>query len=100
MAYDDIEKERLILRDELAIQRTTLAEERTYLAYIRTGMSLMLGGFFFIGYFKEGVFAYLGYATVAVSLVFLAYGFYNHKKSMALINRITLGIFSPGKKRD
>jgi putative membrane protein len=99
MAYENAKKEELILRDELAIQRTKLAEERTYLAYIRTGMSLILGGLFFVGYFEHGsVFSYVGYVTVAVSLVFLAYGFYNHKKSMALIDRITLGIFSFRKK--
>jgi putative membrane protein len=101
MAYEKTGKGGLVLRDELAIQRTVLAEERTYLAYIRTGMSLILGGFFFIGYFEHGsIFSYVGYATVAISLVFIAYGFYNHKKSMALIKRITLGIFGPERKAD
>jgi putative membrane protein len=86
------------LRDELAIERTKLAEERTYLAYIRTGMSLMLGGCFFIGYFKEGPFSYVGYATVVIAAVFLAYGFYNHDKSMRLIERMTFGIIRSSRK--
>jgi len=98
MAYEEITKEALILRDELAIERTKLAEERTYLAYIRTGMSLMLGGFFFIGYFKEGLFSSVGYLTILIAVIFLAYGFYNHKKSMELINKITHGVFSFKKK--
>ncbi|MEW6722889.1 MAG: DUF202 domain-containing protein [Candidatus Micrarchaeota archaeon] len=99
MAYDNNHKSELILRDELAIERTKLAEERTYLAYIRTGMSLLLGGLFFVGYFPhESVFSYAGYTTVAVSLAFLAYGFYNHKKSMELIDRMTLGIFTFRRK--
>jgi len=92
MAYEKKKADELILRDELAIERTKLAEERTYLAYIRTGMSMILAGFFFMGYFTEGNFHYLGYATVAVSLVFLAYGFYNHKKSMRLIEKASLGM--------
>lgn len=98
MAYGKSEGKGLTLRDELAIERTMLAEERTYLAYIRTGLSMILGGFFFIGYFTEGPFHYIGYATVAVSLVFLAYGFYNHRKSMSLIDKLTLGVFSFCKK--
>ncbi|MFH0885112.1 MAG: DUF202 domain-containing protein [Candidatus Micrarchaeota archaeon] len=98
MPYEKQTSGELILRDELAIERTKLAEERTYLAYIRTGMSMILGGLFFIGYFTEGPFHYVGYATVAVSLVFLAYGFYNHRKSMELIDKITLGIISFRKK--
>ncbi|MFH0737321.1 MAG: DUF202 domain-containing protein [Candidatus Micrarchaeota archaeon] len=92
MAYEKVEKPELILRDELAIERTKLAEERTYLAYIRTGMSMILGGMFFIGYFTEGLFHYVGYATVLVSLVFIAYGFINHKKSMALMEKLTFGM--------
>lgn len=98
MAYEKVGKEDLILRDELAIQRTKLSEERTYLAYIRTGMSMILGGIFFLGYFPAGPFHYVGYATVAISIIFLGYGFYNHKKSMDLIDRMTLGIFSFRKK--
>lgn len=100
MAYENQAKKELILRDELAIERTKLAEERTYLAYIRTGMSMILGGFFFLGYFPEGPFHYVGYATVAVSAFFIVYGFYNHKKSMDMIERITLGIFSFKKKEN
>lgn len=86
------------LRDELAIERTKLAEERTCLAYLRTGMSMILGGIFFIGYFTEGPFSAVGYATVALSLVFLAYGFYKHRKAMALIDRVTLGMLNLRKK--
>lgn len=97
MAYEGIGNEEKIHRDRLAIERTKLAEERTYLAYIRTGMSLMLGGLFFTGFFKEGAYMYAGYATIAVAAAFLAYGFYNHRKSMALIARLTFGIL---KRKD
>jgi len=82
------------LRDELAIERTLLADERTQLAYIRTGVSLMLGGIFFIGYFPPGtIFSDIGYATIVVAFVFLGYGFYHHKKTIEVINKIMKGIF-------
>ncbi len=92
MAYEKQKEDELILRDRLAVERTKLAEERTTLAYIRTGMSIMLAGFFFMGYFTQGAFHYLGYATVAVASTFLAYGFYHHKKSMKFLEKLTLGM--------
>jgi putative membrane protein len=39
-----VESLRLILRDQLAIERTVLANERTALAYFRTTMALVGGG--------------------------------------------------------
>lgn len=99
MAYEKVGKDDLIFRDELAMERTKLAEERTYLAYIRTGMSLMLGGLFFIGFFREGAFYYIGYATVAVALVFLAYGFWNHRKTVELMRKLTFGIVDLRKEK-
>ena len=38
------DKEELITRDWLAIERTRLANERTFLAYFRTGVAMMAGG--------------------------------------------------------
>ncbi len=77
------------VKDQLAIERTRLAEERTDLAYIRTGFSLLLGGIFFIGYFlPETIFMYVGYVTIGISLIFIIYGFYHHKKSVAFLNEM------------
>lgn len=78
-----------LLRDKLAVERTKLAEERTYLAYIRTGMSLALGGVFFVGYFHPNtVFAWIGWITITMAIVFLAYGFYKHEKTKKFIKQI------------
>lgn len=77
------------LRDKLAIERTKMAEERTQLSYIRTGISLLLGGIFFVGYFAHGTFfSYVGYATMLAAILFLAYGFYHHQKTINFINRV------------
>lgn len=98
MAYEKLGKEELILRDELAIERTKLAEERTYLAYIRTGMTVSMGGIFFVGYFKEGIFSLIGYLATFIGIVFFVYGFYKHKKTMGLIRRIISGLHLPKMK--
>lgn len=98
MAYEKFSKEELILRDELAIERTKLAEERTYLAYLRTGMTVAMGGVFFVGYFKEGLFSYIGYAAVLMGIVFFGYGFYKHRKTMGLIKKIVGSLHLPKMK--
>ena len=98
MAYEKLGKEELILRDELAIERTKLAEERTYLAYLRTGMTVAMGGVFFVGYFREGLFSYIGYAAALMGIVFFGYGFYKHKKAMGLIRGIAGKLHLPKMK--
>lgn len=98
MAYEKFCKEELILRDELAIERTKLAQERTYLAYIRTGMTVSMGGIFFVGYFREGIFSYIGYFALLVGAVFFLYGFYKHKKTMGLIMGIARCLHLAKKK--
>lgn len=93
MPYGNVKKSERIIRDELAIERTKLAQDRTYMAYIRTGMTLVLGGFFFIASFQDNIFHYIGYATTLIGVAFLVFGFYNHRKSMGVLDKVTLGIF-------
>lgn len=42
--YARFESTKLILRDELAIDRTLLANERTLLAYLRSAVALLIAG--------------------------------------------------------
>lgn len=67
-------KEELILRDYLAMQRTTLANERTLFSYIRTSLYLILGG---IGLVEVEVFnnlRWVGFAALIISAILLVYG--------------------------
>jgi len=43
-SYRRFDKENLILRDKLAIDRTALANERTLLAYLRSAVVLVIAG--------------------------------------------------------
>ena len=67
-------KEKLILRDYLAMQRTTLANERTLFSYIRTSLYLVIGG---IGLIKLRDFEsikWLGYVALVISGLMIIFG--------------------------
>ena len=42
--YDDVNKDEMITRDYLALDRTELANSRTLLAYIRTAIAVFAAG--------------------------------------------------------
>lgn len=67
-------KEQLILRDHLAMERTRLANERTLLSYIRTSLYLLLGG---VGLLSLKNFEELrlpGYLSLVFSALFMLIG--------------------------
>jgi putative membrane protein len=71
-------KERIILRDYLALERTRLANERTLFAYLRTSVYLILGGIAFLQ--LEGLvqIKWLGYLSLGLSVVFLVAGIFTY----------------------
>ena len=72
---DDYEnKEEIILRDHLAMERTKLANERTLLSYIRTSLYLLLGGIAFLGMKDLSDIRFLGYFSLGLSGALLIIG--------------------------
>ena len=69
MAYERVEKDELILRDELAIDRTILANERTLLAYLRSAVSLLIAGVTIMNFSQQGWFWGIGVACLPTGLV-------------------------------
>lgn len=67
-------KERIILRDYLAMQRTTLANERTLFAYIRTSLYLILGGIGLLGLKDFQELRWVGYLSFGLSAFIIVYG--------------------------
>lgn len=67
-------KEDIILRDHLAMERTKLANERTLLSYIRTSLYLFLGGIAFLGMRDFQEIKYLGYFSLCLSVIVLIVG--------------------------
>jgi putative membrane protein len=73
-------KENLILRDDLAIDRTHLANERTILAYFRTSLTCFILGITLIKLFVSKSFNTLGFIFLAAGLFVLVLGFYRYFK--------------------
>ncbi|MCB0505217.1 MAG: DUF202 domain-containing protein [Cyclobacteriaceae bacterium] len=71
-----LEKDDLILRDHLAIDRTRLANERTFLAYFRTSIFFLGTGIsvIHIQFFQE--VTYLGWILVGMFPLILGVGIY------------------------
>jgi putative membrane protein len=73
-SYQRFQKDDLILRDELAIDRTLLANERTLLAYLRGGITLLLAGLTFIYLSPHGWFSILGWVCLPTGVAVLVFG--------------------------
>lgn len=73
-------KEKIILRDYLALERTRLANERTLFAYLRTSIYLILGGIAFLQLKDFEHIKWLGYFSLGLSVIFLVAGIYTYFK--------------------
>lgn len=83
-------KETIILRDHLSIERTKLANERTLLSYIRTTLYLILGGIAFLGMKDLQEIKGLGYFSLSLSVIVLIVGivrFYQLKRHIHRLYR-------------
>ncbi len=73
-AYKKFEKNELIVRDLLALDRTVLANERTLLAYFRTALALILSGATGIHLFSDTTMRLSGWALITLGIVILLFG--------------------------
>ena len=78
--YSKFDKEKLILRDHLAIDRTILANERTLLAYIRTALTLFVAGVTFIQFFASGIIQIVGWIFLPSGVATFIIGLIRHRK--------------------
>lgn len=78
LAYQN--KEEIILRDYLALERTKLANERTLFAYIRTSLYLILAGITMIQLRELGSLQWIGIVSLIISLLILFFGLWRYVK--------------------
>jgi putative membrane protein len=73
-------REQIILRDYLALERTKLANERTLLSYIRSSLYLLIGGLALLKLKDFERINYLGYLSLILTVLFLIIGIYRFRK--------------------
>ena len=86
--YTRFDKDDLILRDELALDRTLLANERTLLAYLRSGVSLLIAGVTIMHFANAGWFGLVGLLCIPVGVVTGVVGILRFKKMNAGIGAL------------
>src|SRR5690554_3712046 len=80
-------KETIILRDYLALERTKLANERTLLAYTRTSLYMILGGIAFLQLHDFSQIFWLGYMTIVLSIFFIVLGLFRYVQIRKRLSR-------------
>lgn len=84
--YARFQKNDLILRDELAIDRTLLANENTLLAYLRSALTLVIAGVTFIHFFAASWLLWLGVAFVPLGIGVGLFGGWRFRRMQRSIN--------------
>jgi len=80
MPYSRFSSSKLILRDELAIDRTLMANERTLMAYLRSGVALLIAGVSIIHFSSEGWFWMMGLACIPAGIINGMIGIVRYRK--------------------
>jgi putative membrane protein len=71
-------KEKIILRDYLALERTRLANERTIFSYIRTSLYMLLAGIAMLQMKGLEEIKWLGFVSLALSVIILVFGIFKY----------------------
>lgn len=73
-------KEKIILRDFLAMERTSLANERTLFSYIRASLYMAIGGVAILEYEGFATFNWLSYVVFGLSLILIFIGVFRYRR--------------------
>lgn len=86
--YSQRDREDLILRDYLAIDRTQLANERTFLAYVRTALALAVLGATILKFIHFDFSDLTGYLFMIAGAVVLLIGVWRFIQVRSRLARI------------
>ena len=86
--YAEFQREEMILRDWLALDRTVLANKRTFLAYGRTAIALLVLGIAFVKLIGHRFFEVSGFAMMALGVVVFVVGLREYAANTARFNKL------------
>lgn len=73
-------KEKIILRDFLAMERTSLANERTLFSYIRAALYMAIGGVALLEYEGFATFRWLSVVVFVLSVLLVGVGVFRYRR--------------------
>jgi len=79
-------RDKLILRDHLALERTRLANERTFMAYVRSALYLVIGGLALLHLEGHGELEWLGVVSLVLAAAFAIIGLLRFHKLKRQLN--------------
>ncbi len=79
-------KDEILLRDYLALERTKLANERTLLAYSRTSLYILLGGIAFLEIQEFKNIQWIGSLALGLSSIIFIIGIYRYTQIKARLS--------------
>ncbi|MCC5920083.1 MAG: DUF202 domain-containing protein [Cyclobacteriaceae bacterium] len=74
LVQDFENKEKIILRDYLALERTSLSNERTLFAYVRLSFYLIIAGIALLEMNRFAQYSWIGFFLFGIALVLLIFG--------------------------
>lgn len=86
--YSRFDKDDLILRDELAIDRTLMANERTLLAFLRSGAALFIAGVSIMHFSMVGWFWTIGLTCIPLGIITVIIGTLRYRKMKKTIAHV------------
>ncbi len=86
--YDHFEKEELILRDQLAIDRTMLANDRTLLSFARTALTLLIAGASILQFLEGQKWHTVGWFVGCAGIIVLIIGFMRYRRIHKELSRM------------
>src|SRR5690554_772956 len=92
-------KDDIILSDYVSLERTRLANQRTLFTYIPTSLYLILAGIAFLQLWDFGSLQWLGWTSLAGSLVILVLGIWRYLQLRRQLNHYYKASSEQGKAK-
>lgn len=87
--YTQEDKQQMILRDYLAVDRTIMANESSFLSYIRTALTLLVAAITFLKFLDGPLFQVLGWGFVACALLLMVKGASRYEAVNGILEKLT-----------
>jgi putative membrane protein len=94
------EKEEMILRDYLAVDRTMLANEASFMSYVRTALTLIAAGATLVKFFDGNpIFQVIGWAFVMIGGWLVIHGYNRFARTDKVLHKIKGEYMEEAKKK-